>query len=92
MTNDLVKFLKLHTYISLKHVSSVKDWILKMTTYVDVVIDNADVYKGGYGNWICRYTPPAQYFSYVSAHQEIDIIVKAAIKCINIIDKRFMPK
>ena len=92
MANDLIKFLRSHTYTSFKHMTSVKDCMIEMAAYVNAVIDNADVYEGDSCFTLWRYTPPGQINSYVCAYQDIDNIAKAAIKCIDIIDKHVVRK
>ena len=93
MTNDLVKRRRSHANQSLAHVTLVKDCFLEMATYADVMIDNADVYRASDRGAIYRlYTPPGQYSRWIYAPQDIDIIDKAASKCIDAIDKHNMPK
>ena len=53
------------------------------------MIDNQDKYNDSIDGWTMRYTAP---WIYAYAHQDIDGIVKADIKCIDIIDMQAMPK
>ena len=92
MTNDIFKYLRSRNYISFKPVASVNDCMIDMTTRVDVVTDSADVYEGAALLRIGRRTPPGQNDSWIFAFGDIDNIDKAAIKCIDIIDKHVMPK
>ena len=88
--NDLVEILGSYASLSLKHVTSVNDCMLEMVTFFVLVIENADVYRGSGRGAIYRdYTPPGQYSRWIYAHQDIDYIDKAAIKCI---DSIAMPK
>ena len=66
--------------------------MIYMTKYVNAMIDNAGVYSGGGGSRIWRHTHPGQYSSCVMAHQDVENINEAAVKCIDIIDKHAMPK
>ena len=93
MKNNLTKHRRSHARLLVNYVTSVNDCMLEMATYVDIMIYNIDVYESNRGWRICRnYTPPGQRGSYIYAHQDIDNINKAAIKCIDIIDKHVMPK
>ena len=99
MTNDLVKYLRSRNYTSFNDTISVNDCMIEMTKYAAAMIDNADVYTGvsvsvgGLSSHrIRRYTPPGQTRNYVYADQEIEAIIRAAVECIDIIDKRAMPK
>ena len=93
MTNNIFKYLRSRNYISFKPVASVNDCMIDMTKYVTSVIDNADVYEGhSFGGQLWRYEPSGRRSQCVSAYRDIDSIVKAAVKCIDIIDKRVMPK
>ena len=92
MTTDLVKYLISHTYISFKHMALVKDCLLEMTKYVDAMIYYGAEYGGNESYYYYRREPPGQTSTYDYAHRDLDGIVKAAVKCIDIIDKRVMPK
>ena len=93
MTNDIFKYLRSRNYISFKPVASVNDCMIYMTKSVTVMIDNADVYEGhSFGGQLWRYEPSGQKNKCVSAYRDIDNMVKAAIKCIDVIDKHAMPK
>ena len=85
--NDVVKHLRSRGYASLKNFVSVCECLLDMVTYIDVVIDNADVYYYSIG--IVRRTPAS---GFVSASDDIDNIEKAASRCIDIVDTHAMPK
>ena len=92
MTNDLVKLRRSRARLLLDYVISANDCVLEMIASVDTMIDNADVYEGGDASTIFRYTQSDQGRSYVRAYQDIGFVVEAAVKCIDIIDKRVMPK
>ena len=74
--------------------TSVNDCMLDMIGHFDAMIGNIDVYEGDDAGSYCiyRYTPPGQGSSCVMAYGETDDIVKAAIKCIDIIDKHTLRK
>ena len=93
MTNDIFKYLRSRNYISFKPVASVNDCMIDMTKYVIVMIDNADMYEGHiFGGQLWRHEPSGRPSKCVSAYRDIDSIVKAAVKCIDTIDKRVIPK
>ena len=91
MTNDLTKLRRSRASLLLGYLTSVNDCMLEMIYYVAVMVDNAGAYSGG-GIYTWRLPLPGQRGSYIYAHQDIDNINKAAIKCIDIIDKHVMPK
>ena len=66
---------------SVKNMTSVNDCISDMIEYVDVMIDNADVYYGDAG-YAMRCTPSGDH---VYAADDIYYIDMAVIKCIQII-------
>ena len=68
--------------------------MIEMIGHFDAMIDNADVYEGDDDGAYCiyRFTLPGQGSSCVMAYDETDSIVRAAIKCIDIIAKHDMPK
>ena len=80
--NDVVKHLRSSNYASIKHVASVQACIPDMIVYVDVMIDNADVYYGSIGT-VFRTSSSG----FVSASDDIDNIDRAAIICVEIIEK-----
>ena len=90
MTSDLAKYQRSHASLSLNYMASVKDCMLEMTKHANVMIDNADAYSGG-GIYIGRLALPGQRGS-IYAHQDIDYLVRAAVKCIDIIDKHVIPE
>ena len=92
MANDIFKYRRSLYRLTLKHLKSVNDYMIDIIKYVGVMIDNADVYEGDDVDWIWRWTPPGQTSHRVFAHQDINRIFKAAIKCIDIIGKHTMPK
>ena len=92
MTNDLVKHQISGASLLFNDVTSVNDCMIEMAKYVYFVIDNADVYEGNSVGLIWRWTPASQTRNYVFAHEDIDDIVKAAGKCIDVIYKRVIPK
>ena len=82
-----------HARLLLDYMTSVNDCVIKMTVCVNIVIDNADVYVGNgsmFGGQIKRHAPPGERIYYAST--DIDDIIKAAIKCIDIIDMHAIPK
>ena len=88
---DLTKFSRSHASLSLDCMT-VYDYISDMVKYVNVMIDNADVYTSDGYSPLWRYTPPVQTSSYVMAHYDIADIAKTAIECIDIIGKLVIPK
>ena len=90
--NDLTKRLRSHARLPSNDMTLVNDCMIEMDKYVVAVIDNAGVYEGNDVSRIWRYTPASQTRNYVFAHEDIDDILKAAVKCIDTIDKRDMSK
>ena len=92
MTNDLPKNLRSHASLPSNDMASVNACMIEVAKYVDAMIGNAGVYEGNSVGLIWRWTPANQTRNYVLALEDMDDIVKAAIKCIDIIDKRVIPK
>ena len=70
---------------SSSRMTSVSEYLLKMITYVDVMIDNSDVYfdDGSKFYSILRRTSPRKA---AIAYDDIENIHEAAVDCINIIE------
>ena len=92
MTSDLTKHLRSHASLLFDCMISVKKRMLAMTKYVHIVIDNADVYESSNDDRIKRYASRGQNRNCVYASTDIYHIDKAAVECIDIIDKHAMPK
>ena len=88
MPKNLVKLAKLRKYENIKHMMAVNECISDMIKFVDIVIDNTDVYDQMQG-YIRR-----KISSVSNSNSNIDIgnIQQAAIKCIDIIEKHNKPK
>ena len=70
-------------YASIRYLASVDEHLVDMIKYVDVMIDNADVYYD-YGWAAIQRDIPSGGFVYSA--DDIHFINKAAINCIDIID------
>ena len=74
----------------IKTMAAVNKLVLDMSKYLDVVIDNADVYYYDHTFGMARRVPTSLYVAY--AYKDIGNIEEAAIKCIDVIDDHIMPK
>ena len=66
----------------IKNVISLNDHLRHLIAYVDVMIDNADMYYEAFSG----VTRESQSEGYVHVSTDIHAINKAAVKCIDIID------
>ena len=93
MANDLPMLSRSYARLPAKDAASVKNYMLEMAAYINIVIDNADVYEdhgGAYRIW--RYTPPRAAGACCWALADIDHIEKAAVDCIDATVKHKIPK
>ena len=75
----LVKYRK---YEMIKNVISLNDHLRHLIAYVDVMIDNADMYYEAFSG-VTRESPSE---GYVHASTDVYTVNKAATKCIDIVD------
>ena len=76
--------IEMTTPDSMSHMASVNAWLADTVRCLGAMIDNADMYYYD-GVWIRRTIPVMPGFTY--AYQDVANLYKAAINCINIIDK-----